>query len=301
MRQIPFVFVASFSCLIVVTAGSCGGPEIKHFDYKEVSLSPRQIESRITNIDKLYTPPRTLAKVEQCFFLCLGSISRTSRDRVLWRAARATAWLAENLPDEEFRRELSIKGVAIGRESIRKPVDSVEPYFFCALNLGVLSQLFSTRQHMAEMIKLCKKALELDETFDYAGPHRFLGILYYETEGHLLVDTGTLEDALRHLERACEIAPDYGHNHLALALALIEDDQYDRAHEHLDKVFTLEHPEGDETEREKWVQEARKLYRELPVVFRMERSAGESSLPRWPGKDEAAGRPYARSGGYRTT
>jgi tetratricopeptide (TPR) repeat protein len=78
-----------------------------------------------------------------------------------------------------------------------------------------------------------------------------------------LVTTGTLDDALRHLERACELAPDYGHNHLALAKALLEDDQYDAAKTHLQKVIDLPNPDGDETERAKWVHEAQGLIRQL--------------------------------------
>ena len=177
--------------------------------------------------------------------------------------ARAAAWLAEHFPDWNDRVDIAKTGVSIGRESVRLPVDMAEPYFYCALNLGVLSRLYSTKDLVAEMIDLCKKAIELDETSDYAGPHRFLGILYYETEGYPLVTTGTLDDALRHLERACELAPDYGHNHLALAKALLEDDQYDEAKTHLQKVIELPNPDGDEAERASWVREAQGLIRQL--------------------------------------
>ena len=83
--------------------GGCRAPEVKVFNYREVSLSPSQIESRIKSIDRLYAPPRTLAKVEKSFWTCRDSISKTSRDRVLWRMARATAWLAENFPDRDGR------------------------------------------------------------------------------------------------------------------------------------------------------------------------------------------------------
>lgn len=255
--------LAGLTVLVGLLAGGCGAPEIKIFNYKEVSLSPSEIETRIKTIDELYKPPRKLENVERSFLTSLLSISRTSRDRVLWRAARASAWLAENMPDRNDRVDIARRGVAIGRESVRLPVDRAEPYFYCALNLGVLSDLYSTKDLVGEMIGLLKKALELDETYDYAGPHRFLGILYYETEGYPLAATGTLDDALRHLERACALAPGYGHNHLALAKALIEDDQYDRAREHLEKAIELPNPEGDEVERAKWVREAQGLIRQL--------------------------------------
>jgi tetratricopeptide (TPR) repeat protein len=243
--------------------GGCRAPEVKIFNYREVSLSPSEIKSRIKSIDRLYAPPRTLAKVEKSFWTCRDSISKTSRDRVLWRMARATAWLAENFPDWDGRVDLAKTGVSIGRESVRLPVDKAEPYFYCALNLGVLSSLYKTKDLVGEMIDLCKKAIELDETSYYAGPHRFLGILYYQTEGYPMMTTGTLDDALRHLERACELAPDYGHNHLALARALIEDDQYDAAKTHLQKVIDLPNPDGDEVKRATWVREAQVLIRQL--------------------------------------
>ncbi len=243
--------------------GGCSAPEVKVFNYTEVSLGPNEIDSRIKSIDRLYAPPRTLANVDRSFTTCLSSISKTSRDRVLWRMARAAAWLAENFPDWDDQVDIAKTGVSIGRESVRLPVDKAEPYFYCALNLGVLSDLFKTKDLVEEMIDLCKKAIELDETLDYAGPHRFLGILYYETEGYPMVTKATLDDALRHLERACELAPDYGHNHLALAKALLEDDQYDAAKTHLQKVLDLPNPDGDEVERAKWVREAQGLIRQL--------------------------------------
>lgn len=70
---------------------------------------------------------------------------------------------------------------------------------------------------------LAGTALELDETYSDAGPHRFLGRLHSEAPKIPLI-TGWVDrgQAVHHLERAVELAPDEPENALFLAEALLE-------------------------------------------------------------------------------
>ena len=74
-----------------------------------------------------------------------------------------------------------------------------------------------------ELRTLAGTALELDETFSDAGPHRFLGRLHAEAP-KIPFFTGWVDrgQAVRHLERAVELAPEEPQNLLFLAEVLRE-------------------------------------------------------------------------------
>jgi hypothetical protein len=112
------------------------------------------------------------------------------------------------------------------------------------------------------MADAVERVIEIDERFDRAGAHRFLGLLYLETESYPLIALGTLDDAFVHLERACELFTNAGDNHLALARALIEDEEEDVAREHLQRVLGSPVPEDQTVEHSEWVAEAGTLLRE---------------------------------------
>jgi tetratricopeptide (TPR) repeat protein len=65
-----------------------------------------------------------------------------------------------------------------------------------------------------------KTARQLDEHFDYAGPDRFLGQLYFQAP--TIASVGDRTKARKHLERAAELAPDYPENRLNLAEAYLK-------------------------------------------------------------------------------
>jgi tetratricopeptide (TPR) repeat protein len=82
----------------------------------------------------------------------------------------------------------------------------------------------AARQGVAgELRTLAGTALVLDETYADAGPHRFLGRLHSEAP-KIPFFTGWVDrgEAVRHLERAVELAPGEPENLLFLAEALLE-------------------------------------------------------------------------------
>ncbi len=253
------VVIAALLSAQVLLVG-CRTPEVRPFRYNAVRLTDDEAAQRIVMIDSHYGPPRTVTRVSQSLTICLGSLGPSTVDDVLWRASRSCAWLAQ-YAHEDHRTAYAQKGVATGREAVRENPDGVEGAYFLALNLGILSQLYSSPGHVDEMHLLLKRCIELDESFDYAAPHRFLGMLYESTEGQPGVHIGTLDDALRHLRRACDLAPNYPRNHLLLAQALIEDDQIEAAREHLREVMRLPPPPGEESAAVAWRQQAETLLR----------------------------------------
>ena len=103
----------------------------------------------------------------------------------------------------------------------------------------------------------------IDERLEHAGGHRFLGMLYFETMNYPLVAVGDLDDALRHLERACELFPEYGLNQLALAEVYLEDEEFEEARRRLAHVFQSPPPQDESRAHAGWVARARKLQAEI--------------------------------------
>lgn len=82
----------------------------------------------------------------------------------------------------------------------------------------------AAREGVADELRtLAGTALELDETYSEAGPHRFLGRLHSDAP-KIPFFTGWVDrgEAVRHLERAVELAPEEPENLLFLAEALRE-------------------------------------------------------------------------------
>ncbi|MBI4585298.1 MAG: tetratricopeptide repeat protein [Planctomycetes bacterium] len=234
------------------------------FKYVESPIAGPALEARMAEADQLYLEPRSPAKVRQSLSVAAQSISRANGYAALWRAARACAWLADSELDEEERHRYAFEGVAISKEAARLAPQLPESHFYYALNLGLLSQIEGKGLNRIPVLeRLAKKVVELDEKFEHAGGHRFLGLLYLETKDYPFAAIGDLEDAFRHLKRACELAPDYGHNQLALAQAYYEDGEYEKAAERLKLVLASPAPPDESEDHRKWVEKAKELLEEI--------------------------------------
>jgi tetratricopeptide (TPR) repeat protein len=211
---------------------------------------------------KLYAEqPRTLERVQDAAEL-LEQAARTLRDDfdAQWRAAEALAFLAENEPKPKARRIAAEHGAVLARQAKTLEPGRVEGYYWYAINVGLradVDRVFGLKA-VGEMEPALKKAIELDERYDMAGPLRVMGVLYLRTPGPP-VSIGSTRKGLRMLQRAVEAFPEYPENYLYLAEALGENKRIDEAKVALQKVL------GDSTwpdrqyERTKWQQEAVKL------------------------------------------
>jgi tetratricopeptide (TPR) repeat protein len=71
------------------------------------------------------------------------------------------------------------------------------------------------------MEQVFKTAISLDPAFDYAGPHRSLGLLYRDAPGWP-ASIGNRGKARQHLQKAVELSSEYPDNHLSLLEAYLE-------------------------------------------------------------------------------
>jgi tetratricopeptide (TPR) repeat protein len=121
------------------------------------------------------------------------------------------------------RATLAVEGIDAMRQLVEREPKLAAGHFYLAMNLGQFARtkLLGALKIVEEMEREFKAARELDEHFEYAGPDRNLGQLYFQAPGWP-ASVGNRSKARRHWERAVELAPDYPENHLNLLEACIK-------------------------------------------------------------------------------
>jgi tetratricopeptide (TPR) repeat protein len=221
-------------------------------------------EARLALVEglRLYAEqPRTVEQVADAAEL-LEQAARTLRDdfNAQWRAAEALAFLAENEAQPKARKTAAAHGAVLARRAKELAPERVEGYYWYAINVGLradVDRVFGLKA-VSEMETALKKAIELDERHDMAGPLRVLGILHLRTPGPP-VSIGSARKGLRLLQRAVADFPQYPENYLYLAEALRENKRIDEAKEALAKVMDATVWPDRQFESKQWQAEARKL------------------------------------------
>ena len=179
-------------------------------------------------------------------------------------AAQALAFLAENETSAESRREAAKRGIVLARHARELKSDGAEGPYWYAINVGWLADVDRAYglDAVGEMETALKRAIELDERYDFAGPLRMLGILYLRTPEPPM-SIGSPHKGLRLLQRAVELFPDYSENYLYLAEALRDNQRPDDARVALAKVLDAPPGSDRQTESAQWKKEAQKLLQTL--------------------------------------
>jgi hypothetical protein len=135
----------------------------------------------------------------------------------IWQFARACFDLGDFATNSSERAEIAEQGISACREVISKEPGSVEGHYYLGMNLGQLAQTkgLGALKLVDLMEREFKTVRQNDETFDYAGPDRNLGLLYRDAPS--IGSIGSRTKAKQHLARAVELAPNYPENRLNLA------------------------------------------------------------------------------------
>ncbi len=171
------------------------------------------------------TSPAELLARSQDKFLAAQKLHAAQPTNTIagWQLARATFDRAEYATNSTERAALAVQGIAACRSILARTANNAPAHYYLALNLGQLARtrLLGALPLVSEMEEEFKSARALDEQFDYAGPDRFLGQLYYQAPGWP-ASIGSQRKARKHMERAVELAPDYPENRLNLAEAYLK-------------------------------------------------------------------------------
>ncbi len=147
----------------------------------------------------------------------------TNDDEASWQFGRACFDWAEFAKNDSQRESIADEGIAACRPLTARNPKSAPGHYFLAMNLGQLAQTktLGALRLVDEMEREFKAARDLDPKFDYAGPDRSLGLLYFEAPGWP-ASIGSKSKARQHLQHAAQLAPGYPENHLCLLEAYLK-------------------------------------------------------------------------------
>ena len=134
------------------------------------------------------------------------------------RFARACFDRADFATNGAERATLAELGITASRQCVAHDPKDAAGHYDLALNLGQLArtETLGALKLVKEMEREFKKADDLDEHFDQAGPARCLGLLYRDAPGWP-TSIGSRRKAREWLERAVKLAPEDPENLLNLA------------------------------------------------------------------------------------
>jgi hypothetical protein len=201
----------------------------------------------------------------------LAAFERDASYEGRWQAASVCADLAdedqEHLARDE-RESYARRGKDLAEKAIALEDGEVEGHFYRALCIGRLLQ--AERLPSVSLVTVMRdeaeRAAKLDETFEHAGAHRFLGSLYCEAPSWGPGGVGDEEKAEEHFQAALRVAGDWPENLLAYAKHLIKDDRCPLALELIAKGQKLadESTELDEQQKREIRLEAIALKKQIP-------------------------------------
>ncbi len=266
MRTRPLLCLCALAVLAALGCRSVNGLH----DESRQALAPTadQAEQLRTEGLALYAQqPRTLVAVTRAARdLQQAARSLPNDYDAQWQAAQALAFLADNETRPPFRRDAAEQGIVFAKRGRDLDPNRVECQYWYAINVGWLADVDRAygMRAVGEMETALKRAIEIDERYDYAGPLRVLGILYLRTPAPP-VSIGSPHKGLRLLNRAVDLFPDYPENYLYLAEALRENNRAGDARAALGKVLEAKQWPDLQFESVTWKAGALKLLQSLPA------------------------------------
>lgn len=147
-------------------------------------------------------------------------LADTNQPTNAWQFARACFDISDAATNEAQRADFARQGIAASKSAIARQPRSAAAHYYLAMNYGELAQAeapsLTAYKLVHEVEREFKTAADLDEKFDFAGPARNLGQLYFQAPGWPL-SIGSKKKAREWFERAAAIAPDYPENQINLA------------------------------------------------------------------------------------
>jgi len=147
----------------------------------------------------------------------------TNSVKAAWELGRALFDFSRITTNNSQQAEIAREGIQVCHHAISINPTSAPARYYLGMHFGQLADTirnFSALKLVKEMEREFQTAAGLDQNLDYAGPHRSLGLLYFQAP--VLISIGSRSKARKHLERAVELAPDYPDNRLNLAEAYLK-------------------------------------------------------------------------------
>ena len=166
----------------------------------------------------------TISRLEHIYHQARSRFQESTNSiEAAWQFGRACFDMADVAKTDSERARLAEEGIDACRTALAHKYGSGPPHYYLALNLGELARTKSlgALKLVREMETEFKQAIELDEKFDFGGPHRSVGLLYKDAPGWP-TSIGSRNKARLHLRRANDLSPEYPDNRLSLLEAYLD-------------------------------------------------------------------------------
>ena len=168
-------------------------------------------------------PPAEVQRRTAAFEAARKAMAANPEDPALVADFARTAFdRCEVLAEGPVVEAVSTEAAEACRTSLKGRPAEARLHYYLGLNLGQLARTRSlgALRLVRQMEKAWLTARTLDESFDFAGADRSLGLLYAECP-RPPIGVGSREKARGHLARAVELAPDHPENRLYFAEQLV--------------------------------------------------------------------------------
>jgi len=201
---------------------------------REATLNPSELPADPAELVKYIDEEekkQTAAAEENEVIAVDKGLEKDPKDyELLWRGARACAWLTEEFPNKDQRASWAERGIKYAKRAVAVNGGRVEGHYYLGINIGQSARTKTIGAYLMvpKVVKEGQIALKIDEKFDHGGPGRLVGNVYAKAPPWP-ASIGDTDEGVGYLRRVVEIAPDFPQNHLHYADALYADGKYAEA------------------------------------------------------------------------
>lgn len=147
-------------------------------------------------------------------------------------AARTKAWLTEHEREAKLRAEFAVSAVQTAQWCRRRDPNLAACDYWLAVAVGLQARevRVTADDGLKTMVPALQRAIELDPTYDEAGPHRVMALVLLRAPGWPL-GPGDVEAGLTQAKLAVALRPEYPPNQFALGEALAANKNREGARE----------------------------------------------------------------------
>ena len=251
---------------LLLLVNGCAVPPIRSAATVKATSLPEKAPELIEYADAIYlkstaTAGSGSAEMENALIALDKAVKlEPTSYEAAWKAARACAWLAEELWDDKTKRaHFSGRGMEYAKAAVATNAKGVEGHYYHGINSGAqaTTRTIGAKFMVPSIRDAWKKAMQIDARFDHGGPARVLGSLYAQAPPWP-ASIGDPEKGVELLNQALAIDPDYPQNALLLADALLADEKYEEAQRQYRKVLQTQPQKDDAHFLPAWKKRAEK-------------------------------------------
>jgi hypothetical protein len=222
-------------CLAALAAGCSPAlrepPSVASLSSKRSPVTLPEADSLLREADLHWAKRPDVAAVNEAESLYLRAAQVDEKDVVgLIGATRTKAWLTDHERDSKLRVESAVSAVQTAQWCKRRDpkLAACEYWLGVAVGLQAREVRITADDGLKTMVPALQRAIDLDPTYDEAGPDRIMALVLLRAPGWP-VGPGDVEAGLAHAKQAVALRPDYPPNQFALAEALAANKNRDGA------------------------------------------------------------------------